>query len=122
MIGLRNACLLTAVAAAVLAPAFAADPVERVVALAIANGNVPKASRVIRVEQGDRVRFRLTTDRAMVIHLHGYDIERKVAPGKVTEFALKAHATGRFPVNVHEHGQSGGHAERTLFYLEIHPR
>jgi hypothetical protein len=122
VIGLRRAFLMTAVA--VLASAFAAEPVERVFDLAIENGKVAKAMQVIRVTQGDGVRFRLTTDRAIALHLHGYDIERELAPGGVTELAFTAHATGRFPVNVHERGQASGrgHDERALLYLEVHPR
>ena len=122
MMKLRHTCVLIAVAAACLASAFAAEPAERVFELAIVNGKVPKAMQVIRVTQGENVTLELTTDRAIALHLHGYDIEREVKPGTVTELAFKAQATGRFPMNVHEHGRSGGHGERVLFYLEVHPR
>jgi FtsP/CotA-like multicopper oxidase with cupredoxin domain len=124
MIKVRCACLLTAVAFALLGPAFATEPAERVFELAVENGKVPKSMQVIRVTQGESVRLKLTSDRAVTLHLHGYDIERELAPGGVTEFAFRAHATGRFPVNVHERGRSAGrgHGERALLYLEVHPR
>ncbi len=35
------------------------------------------------------------------LHLHGYDIEKRIEPGAVTEMTFTARATGRFPVEVH---------------------
>ena len=123
MIKVRHACFLSAVAFALLGPALSAERVERVFELAVENAQVPKSMQVIRVTQGESVRLKLTSDRAVTLHLHGYDIERELAPGSVTELAFKAHATGRFPVNVHERGRSAGRGrgERTLLYLEVHP-
>jgi hypothetical protein len=43
------------------------------------------------------VKLRWTTDRPIILHLHGYDIEAKVEPGAVTEMAFTARAAGRFP-------------------------
>lgn len=122
MSGPRRVGLLAAVAFA--AAAFAADPAERVFELAVENGRVPKAMQVVRVTQGERVRLRFSTDRPIALHLHGYDIERALASGAVTEIAFRAHATGRFALNVHEPGPASGraHGERALLYLEVHPR
>jgi hypothetical protein len=54
----------------------------------------------------------------MVLHLHGYDIEKELKPGTVTEFAFEAYAAGRFPVNTHSEDSH----EATLLYVEVHPR
>lgn len=105
-----------------IAPVSAA---EATFSLHIENGQVPEAMRVIRVKEGDFVRLLVSTDRTAILHLHGYDIERQVKPGTVTEFAFKAYATGRFPI--HLHGQpaqsgAGAHEEAPLVYIEVYPR
>lgn len=105
-------------------PVSAADPVEQTFDLKIERGNVPAQMRVIRVKQGDLVKLRWTTDQPMTLHLHGYDIEHEVTPGAATQFAVKAYATGRYPINVHglgEYSQGSSENEYTLVYLEVYP-
>lgn len=88
--------------------------------LAIRAGELPPDMRVIRVQQGDHVTLRWTTDRSVTIHLHGYDIEKKVpVGGEPTVMRFTARATGRFPIELH--GADHGH-EKILAYLEVHPR
>lgn len=115
---MRIACvvvLLTA-ALAISAPA-PAEP--RAVDLVVHGGVLPADDRVIRVRQGDEVTLRLATDRTRTIHLHGYDIEKEIRPGPPTLVRFTARATGRFPIEVHGTGEE---KERTLGYLEVHPR
>jgi hypothetical protein len=80
--------------------------------------------RLIRVKQGDAVRLRWTTDRPIVLHLHGYDIERKVEPGAVTEMSFVARAAGRFSVEEHKPDAKGGHShgEAALVRIDVLPR
>ncbi|NKB58729.1 MAG: hypothetical protein GKS00_20565 [Alphaproteobacteria bacterium] len=80
-------------------------------------------ANVIRVTEGQMVELRWNTDETADLHLHGYDIEVKAKPGAPATMRFKAHATGRFPVTVHGFGNhhGGGHAEKTLLYLEVHP-
>jgi hypothetical protein len=114
--------LLACVAGSMIPPLRAA---EATFSLRIEHGQVPKAMRVIRVKEGDFVRLLVSTDRAATLHLHGYDIERQVKPGAVTEFAFKAYATGRFPVYLHgQHAPSGAraHEKAPLLYIEVYPR
>ena len=96
------------------------------VTLTIAGGEIQGDNKVIRVKQGDEVRLNLMADKTTEVHLHGYDIEKTVSPGRVAIMAFRARVAGRFPVTVHgshSHGQkkSGGHGEKVLFYLEVHP-
>ena len=105
----------------------AVDPVqgaELVFDLRIEGGRVPQSMRVIRIRQGDAVRLRWTTDRPILLHLHGYDIETKVEPGTVAEMAFVAHATGRFSVEEHKPKAQGGHShgEASLVRFEVRPR
>ena len=102
------------------APGLAAD--AKIHDIAVKGGKVV-GNNTLRVTQGDAVVLRWTSDRPMELHLHGYDVETKVAPGKPGEMKVNARATGRFPVEVHTHDKSqGGHGHSALFYLEVYPK
>jgi hypothetical protein len=93
--------------------------------LRIENGRVPENMRLVRVVQGDIVRLRWSVDQPVTLHLHGYDIERRVEPGTVGEMSFTARATGRFPVHAHSTAaRTGGnaHEEAPLVYIEVYPR
>jgi hypothetical protein len=106
-----------AVLTALGAPPSFGEP--RVVDLVIRGGTLSPEQRTIRVQQGDAVSLRWTSDRALTLHLHGYDIERSLAPGTTTTMSFTASVTGRFSIEIHG---SGGQRARTLGYLEVHPR
>jgi hypothetical protein len=91
----------------------------------VERGRVPEAMRLIRVTEGDVVKLRWTSDQPLVLHLHGYDIEKRIAPGAVTELAFTAYATGRFAIHLHQQGAgAGGHAHEDLplATIEVYPR
>ena len=96
--------------------------------LRIENGKLSGGARVLRVSQGDTVTLRWTSDRAVVVHLHGYDLEQTVSPGAESVMSLEARATGRFPVELHAAPGAAGHSHdddifhKPLLYLEVHPR
>ncbi|MDP6573241.1 MAG: hypothetical protein QGI63_04710 [Rhodospirillales bacterium] len=100
----------------------AADPVVRTFEVNIDHGHVAEGMRTMKVKQGDMVRIRITSDEAVSLHLHGYDIEKAVKPGSVAEFSFEAYAAGRFPINVHGGHHAGGHGESALLRLEVYPR
>ena len=92
-------------------------------ALHIENGHVPENMRLIRVKQNDIVRLQWTADKSSIVHLHGYDIEKNVVPGAVTDMIFTERATGRFPVNLHGGAGAGGHGhEDTLVTIEVYPQ
>lgn len=113
----------------VVAPARAADEApsgataERIFDLRIEGGKVAGGRRVIKVMQGDAVRLRWTADTPVALHLHGYDLERRVEPAKVVEMIFKATITGRFSISIHGEANAakGGH-HHPLARLEVHPR
>lgn len=91
--------------------------------LKVERGRVASNMQLIRVKQGDVVRLRWSTDRALDLHLHGYDIEQKIVPGSVSELTFTARATGRFPVEVHTPKRGGGHSHGApLVQIEVYPR
>ena len=121
---LRSASRVSALAFCLTASIIVAPAAEVAYALRIENGQVPAAMRLIRVTQGDVVKLQWSADKPSVVHLHGYDIERRVAPGAVTELTFTARATGRFPVNLHStqaESSSHGH-EEALVTIEVYPR
>jgi hypothetical protein len=116
--------LLLAMLAIGAASAVAQSP-EVVFDLKVEKGKVvPPSMRLVRVKEGDAVKLRWTSDKPIVLHLHGYDIETKVEPGAVAEMAFAARATGRFPVEEHKPNAKGGHShgEAPLVRIEVRPR
>jgi len=120
------AILTTAVASTLLLPvadahaealAAADRPAPRVLDLPIMNGKAAVAGGTIKVKQGDELELRWSSDRPMSLHLHGYDIEVKVAPQSPVVMSFKAHLAGRFAVS--EHVQAG--REHAVLYLEVYP-
>ena len=98
---------------------------EQVFNIRIENGRAPENMRFVRVKEGDVVKLRWSTDRAVILHLHGYDIERRVEPGQIVEMIFEARVTGRFPVHVHSAGPTSGRPPReesALVYVEVYPR
>lgn len=92
---------------------------NRVIPLTIRNGTLPTEQRLIKVQQGDEVTLRWTSDRRVTVHLHGYDLERAITPDAPVTMSFFARASGRFPIELH--GTKRGD-ESTLGYLEVHPR
>ncbi len=91
----------------------------------IERGRVPDTMRLIRVNEGDVVKLRWTSDQPFVLHLHGYDIEKRIVAGAVTELAFTAYATGRFPLHVHAQGAGAtgrAHEDAPLATIEVYPR
>jgi hypothetical protein len=120
----RRVLLFSLVCAASIA-VIDASAAEFTFSLRIENGRVPENMRLVRVKQGDVVKLRWSVDQPVILHLHGYDIERRVEPGTVGEITFTARATGRFPVHAHTTGaRSGSHAhdEAPLVYIEVYPR
>ncbi len=89
--------------------------------LRIEERRVPPAQRVLRATEGEHVELRWSADEPLALHLHGYDIETRVEPGKPAVMAFVARLTGRFPVEIHAEGASK-HRQSALLHVEIHPR
>jgi hypothetical protein len=100
-----------------------ASAAEVAFALRVENGHVAENMRLIRVKRNDMVKLEWSTDRPMTIHLHGYDIEKEISPGVVTDMTFIARATGRFTVEPHVgKTSSGGHAHGdVLVTIEVYP-
>jgi len=105
--------LVLAVLFLALRPEASGSPQERTFDLAIQDGTASPAE--ISVGEGDRVRLRISSDRPVEIHVHGYDLEGEVEPGETTELSFDATTTGRFSLEDH-------HSEAVLGELIVRPR
>jgi len=121
---LRPAFGAVAFALSLAASTVVAPGAEVTYALRIESGRVPENMRLIRVTQGDVVKLQWSADQPSTVHLHGYDIEKRVTPGAITELTFTARATGRFPVNLHgSAAETAGHGhEDTLVTIEVYPQ
>jgi hypothetical protein len=88
----------------VLRPDLGAEtPRERNVELAVEGGAMTPGA--VEVGEGDRVTLRITTvGEPTEIHVHGYDLEREIAPGEPTTLEFEADLTGRFEIEDHASG------------------
>src|SRR5262245_17810056 len=96
----RPACVASGAAIVLLVGSLAATGLRgqpapgrqtaKVFELAITNGRVAAAAETVRVSKGDDVELRWTSDRAITLHLHGYDIEHRVTPQAPSTMAFNA--------------------------------
>jgi hypothetical protein len=77
----------------------AGETQEEPVALAINGNNMYPAE--VSVTEGNHVNLQITSDHPIEPHLHGYDLEKEVAPGEPVELAFDAMITGRFAIEDH---------------------
>jgi FtsP/CotA-like multicopper oxidase with cupredoxin domain len=75
----------------------AAEPTR----IQIRGGEVVGGPADIKVTKGDRVRIVVSADAPDDIHLHGYDIEKPVEPGKPARFVFTADIEGIFEIESH---------------------
>jgi heme/copper-type cytochrome/quinol oxidase subunit 2 len=77
----------------------------------VTSGKVTK----LRFKQGDTVRFRVRSDVADEVHVHGYDLMKDVEPGKEITFSFPAEITGIFEIELENAGQQ-------IAQLRVDPR
>jgi heme/copper-type cytochrome/quinol oxidase subunit 2 len=105
--------------AALLGTAIAnAHAEDRVFTLEIHSDGPTVKPQVLAVSQNDQVVIRVSSDKPVQVHLHGYDIESDVVPNVVTSLRFTATATGRFPIEIHSREPL---EQRPLAYLEVRP-
>ncbi len=78
-----------------------APPEPEVTKIDIRGGEVAGGPAEINAKNGDTVVIVVSADAPDDIHLHGYDIEKKVEPGKPATFRFKANLEGEFEIESH---------------------
>jgi hypothetical protein len=56
--------------------------------------------QALTYKQGETVRFRVRSDTAEEVHIHGYDIKKELAPNNTITVAFKATITGIFEIEL----------------------
>jgi len=69
----------------------------------------------LRVTQGETVRFRVRSDEADEVHVHGYDLMKDVEPGQTATMSFKATITGIFEIELE-------HSAQQIAELRVDPR
>ena len=80
----------------------AAKPRPKVATIRISGGEPVDGVRKLTFKEGGTIRFRVTDEAEDEVHLHGYDVEKPVGPGKAASFSVPATITGRFEVELHD--------------------
>ncbi len=91
----------------------AENPQEKTFDLTVEQGVMTPAEMV--VSEGDRVRFHISSDEPLELHVHGYDLEEEVEPGEPGELSFDATITGRFEIENHD-------TDTVLGVLLVQPR
>ena len=73
----------------------------------ISNGSLVDGQERLVVTKDQNVRLIINSDQDLVIHLHGYDIEKTINANQDNYLEFHAHATGRFLVNTHALSEGG---------------
>jgi hypothetical protein len=77
-----------------------APPTVRVV-----NAKPQGGVKKLNFDKGDQIRFRIVSDTADEIHVHGYDLMKDVPKGGSVTFSFKGSIDGRFVVELEGHGE-----------------
>jgi heme/copper-type cytochrome/quinol oxidase subunit 2 len=83
--------------------------------LEIRGGKLVNDSDSLRVNQGDNVAIKVTSDKADELHLHGYDKEVELEAGVPVELSFKADKSGRFVIELHK-------SDTEIAALEVQPQ
>ena len=78
----------------------------------LSSGYEPKS---VRVEQGQKVMLKITSDTADDAHFHGYDLSKPVLPGQEAIIEFTADKTGRFELELEKSAKSLG-------FIEVYPK
>ena len=90
-------------------PAAPTVPTIRVV-----DGQPQGGVRTLSFDKGERIRFRVRSNAADEVHVHGYDVTKAVPAGGSAVLSFEATIEGRFEVELHEAGSQ-------LAELEVAP-
>jgi len=106
------------------APPAAAPAVDSIVVqyatpnvydIVVSGGKRISEPAVLKVRQGDEVKFRITSDVADEFHLHGYDLHVQVSPERSAVLQFTAKLSGRFTYELHK-------SALELGALEVYPQ
>ena len=94
--------------------AMAAGQIAKTFEFVIGGGKLGDGEQTIRVIEGDWVELQWSSDEALTLHMHGYNIELDVTPDSPAIMRFHATRTGRFSILNHD-----GSPPNVLLFLEV---
>jgi hypothetical protein len=91
-----------------------AKPKPKTVTIRVVGGVPQGGIARPKVTKGDRVVIVVRADAGESVHVHGYDVERTIRPGKPVRLPITATIPGRFEVELH-------HPDAVLAVLTVNP-
>jgi ABC-type glycerol-3-phosphate transport system substrate-binding protein len=91
-----------------------AQPKAKTVTIRVVGGVPQGGIARPKVKKGERIVFVVNADAGEEVHVHGYDVEREVTPGKPVRLPVTATIPGRFEVELH-------HPDAVLAVLTVQP-
>jgi len=95
----------TTTAAATTAATPTPTPAPEIETITITGGKPEGGVADIEVDKGDTVRFKVVSDVADEIHVHGYDLMKDVEAGGSVSFKFKADIDGKFEIELEDAGE-----------------
>jgi hypothetical protein len=71
----------------------------------VVDGKPQGGVKKLEFKKGDQIRFKVVSDTADEIHVHGYDLMKDVEKGGSVSFSFKGSIDGRFVVELEDHEQ-----------------
>ena len=90
-------------------PSNTADPsgeqADVTINVTVANGKVTPSGATVKAKAGQTVLVTAVSDAADEVHIHGYDKELPLTPGKPASVKFTADMKGTFEIETHESGK-----------------
>jgi hypothetical protein len=91
-----------------------AKPKPTTIVIVVDQGRPRGGIKRPKLDKGEKVVLVVRADAGEDVHLHGYDIEKPVTPGKPVRIPLTVNLPGRFELELH-------HPDSVLAVLEVRP-
>jgi hypothetical protein len=96
------------------APTPPATPKPKQIVIVVDQGQPRGGIKRPKIDKGDKLVLVIRSDAGEEVHVHGYDVERKLKPGTPLRIPITASIPGRFEVELHE-------PDVLLAVLEVQP-
>jgi hypothetical protein len=91
-----------------------AKPKPRTIVVVVDQGRPRGGIKRPKLAKGEKVVLVIRSDAGEAVHIHGYDVEKALVPGKPLRIPITANLPGRFEVELH-------HPDVLLAVLEVRP-
>lgn len=86
-------------------PATTSAQADVVITATVAGGKITPNTQTVKAKQGQSVMVTVTSDEVDELHIHGYDKEVELQPGKPGSVTFTADTKGTFEIETHESGK-----------------